>query len=315
MYYWKTYLHLDDNDKRFIKNQQIEKLYVKIMDVSWNAIYHAHPITETNLEYNIENDSCLEFVPVVFITNETLLQTNASEIDSLSKNIVLKTKQLCGKGYVSIKELQIDFDWSPKTKDKYFELLKKIKQQISNKTLSVTLRLHQLKHKYQTGVPPADRAMLMLYNMGKITYYNEPNSILNLRETKKYLSASPYALPLDFVLPLFNWGAQFSADKKFKGIVYHLDSNTLDSLKEFKKLPNGHYQLIIDYYNNAYNYFDYGDEIRTETVTKQDLTNLAQLCKNQVNAPFYTVSFFELNTDNVTKLDSASYEKIYHIFN
>ena len=315
MYYWRTNLYLGDQDKRFLKNQRIEKLYVKIMDITWNAVYHAYPSTSTNIENNLEKDTTLEFVPVVFITNETLLHSNANEIDTLSKNIVLKTKQLCGKGYSSIKEIQIDFDWSPKTKDNYFDLLKKIKQQTSDKTLSVTLRLHQLKNKYQTGIPPADRAMLMLYNMGKITNYNETNSILNVNETKKYLTASPYALPLDFVLPLFDWGVRFTNNKKFENIIYHVNSAELDTLKQFKKLPNGSYQLITDYYNNANNYFYYGDEIRTENVTKEDLISLSHLCQKQSNSANYTISFFELNTYNVNKLDSASYEEIYHCFN
>lgn len=315
MYYWKTNLYLDESDKQFIKNQRIEKLYVKIMDISWNATYKAHPITANDIERNLLADTIVEIIPVVFITNETLKYTKAEEIDTLAKKVVLKIKQLCGKGFEKTKELQIDFDWSPKTKTNYFELLKKIKLTIPNHILSVTLRLHQLKNKYETGIPPADRAMLMLYNMGKVANYNESNSILNIREAKTYLSTSPYALPIDFVLPLFDWAVKFSANKQFESILYNIKANDLDTMPQFKKLPNGNYQFISDYYNIGYNYFNHGDEIRCEGIEKNALLNLSKLCQQQINTKNYTVSFFEFKNSNLNPLDSIVYEEVFHNFN
>lgn len=312
MYYWQTNLYIDNIDISFIKKQQIDRLYVKIMDISWNSIYKAYPTTVLKIEEEIKNYSYLDVAPVIFITNETLLYTKKEDLDSLSKKLVLKTQQLCGSEFRRIKEIQIDCDWSPKTKDNYFELLQKIKLQIPTKTLSATLRLHQLKNKTQTGVPPVDRATLMLYNMGKITNYNESNSILNLEETKKYISSSSYDLPIDFILPLFNWGVKFS-NKEFNRIVYNIDKTVLDTNKAFKKLPNGNYQVITDYYSDEFNYFYFGDEIRLEDISKADLLELSKLCRSQATSKNFTVSFFELNHYN--KIDSTSYEEIYHTFN
>jgi hypothetical protein len=312
MYYWKTSLYLDDHDICFLKNQDIGRLYVKIMDISWNSIYQAYPTTALNIEQDLKNYSHLDIVPVIFITNETLLYTKKEDLDSLSKKLILKTQQLCGSEFRRIKELQIDCDWSPKTKDTYFELLQKIKEHIPSKTLSATLRLHQLKNKTQTGVPPVDRVTLMLYNMGKLTSYNETNSILNLEETKKYLGSSSYNLPMDFILPLFNWGVKFS-NKEFDRIVYNMNKTVLDTCKAFKKLPNGNYQVITDYYSDEVNYFYFGDEIRLEDITKTDLLELSDLCRSQATTKDFAVSFFELNYYN--KIDSTSYEEIYHYFN
>ena len=313
MYHWKTNLYLDENDISFLKRQKIEKLYIKIMDISWNTVYQAYPTTSLNIERDIKDYSFLDIVPVIFITNETLLHTNKKDLDTLSKKIVLKTQRLCGSEFDKIKELQIDCDWTPKTKDLYFELLQKIKQLVTHKTLSVTLRLHQLKNKKQTGIPPADKVSLMLYNMGKLTNYNESNSILNIEETKRYLSSSSYNLPMDFILPLFNWGVQFS-NKQFDKIVYNMPKSELDTNKAFIKLPNGHYMLITDYYKDNYNnYFTYGDEVRIEEITKQDLIELSNLCKSQATTHNFSVSFFEQNYYH--KIDSTSYEEIYHTFN
>jgi hypothetical protein len=313
MYFWKTHLYLDESDIRFLNNHHIQKLYTKIMDIDWNALYQAYPVTSTNIEDGIKRDTFIEIIPVIFITNESILNTPTGDLDTLSKKIVLKTKQLCGTQYSRIIELQIDCDWTPKTKEKYFDLLQKIKALIPGKQLSVTLRLHQLKHKSKTGVPPADRVMLMLYNMGKLTSYTESNSILNIEETKKYIINSSYNLPIDFVLPLFNWGVKFS-NKQFDRIVYNIKPMHLDTCKAFAKQPNGYYKAITDYYVIGQNYFYYGDEIRLETINEEDLLKLSRACCKKTTTHNFSVSFFELSPYYTNAIDSATYEKIYHTF-
>ncbi len=314
MYFWKTHFYLGENEMEFLKKHHIEKLYVKIMDIDWSAIYGAYPITTTSLEKDLNKcDSLVEIVPVVFITNESLLQTPASEIDTLGSKIILKAGQLCGEYYQNLKELQIDCDWTPKSKDRYFDLLQNIKHKLKGKQLSVTLRLHQLKYKSKTGIPPAHRAMLMLYNMGKLTNYNETNSILNITETKKYINGVDYELPLDFVLPVFNWGVKFSGER-FEKLIYNVSNTTFDTCKAFTKMPNGYYKMINDYYTLNDDYYSYNDEVRLENITKQDLLELSRICRRKANTRNFTVSFFELNPYYLNTIDSVSYEEVYHSF-
>lgn len=282
------------------------------MDIGWNTTYHAYPTTSNYIGKDIDKANTMAFIPVIFITNETLLHTTVDELDTLSNKIVLKTKKLCGENYSKIKEIQIDCDWTPMSKDIYFELLQKIKQKLNAKLLSVTLRLHQLKYKNSTGIPPADRATLMLYNMGKLTDYNEQNSILNLEESKSYLRSETYDLPMDFILPLFDWGVEFK-NKEFYSLIHNIKRETLDTNRVFKKMPNGNYSLITDYYEYLNSYFSYGDEIRLESISKKNLLELSGLCKALVSDTSATVSFFDMYHYN--KIDSASYEEIYHHFN
>lgn len=314
MYYWKTQLYINDYDERFIKNHDISKLYTKIMDIDWHAVYGAYPTTANDIEREFSRDSLTEIIPVIFLTNESILQTPNENIDTLGKKLVLKAAKLCGHGFNEVKELQLDCDWTPKSKEKYFKLIEVVKKQLNGRKLSVTLRLHQLKNKKITGIPPADRVMLMLYNMGKLSRYNEPNSILNISETKKYLAGSRYSLPMDFALPIFNWGIRFS-NKRFDGIIHRVNRETFDTCKAFVKQKNGLYHTVADYYTIDDNYFYNGDEIRIEDVSKEDLLKLPSMCKNISNSKKFCVSFFELNTYYVSKIDSASYEEIYNSFN
>jgi hypothetical protein len=73
--------------------------------------------------------------------------------------------------------------------------------------LSATIRLHQYKFPDRTGVPPADRGLLMFYNTGDIHDPDEPNSIFQPAAAEKYLHGAPprYPLPLDVALPVFSW--------------------------------------------------------------------------------------------------------------
>ena len=102
-------------------------------------------------------------------------------------------------------EIQIDCDWTKYSKEKYFYLLKKIKE-LSDKKLSCTLRLYPYKYPDIMGVPPVDKATLMCYNLIKPLSQQNKNSILDIEELKKYLNekkSSP--LHLDIVLPTFYW--------------------------------------------------------------------------------------------------------------
>ena len=117
--------------------------------------------------------------------------------------------------------MQIDCDWTAKTKDAYFAFLNALKKQafFQAKTLSVTIRLHQVKFRSQNGIPPADRGLLMCYNMGNLRHPETKNSIIEETELKKYIrDLDSYALPLDVALPIFDWYILFEGDR-YKGLV------------------------------------------------------------------------------------------------
>jgi hypothetical protein len=100
----------------------------------------------------------------------------------------------------------LDCDWSAKTKAKFFRLTRIMNDSL-DVPLTATIRLHQYANPKGTGVPPADRGMLMPYNVGQITAQGDGNSIFDLSIAEPYFtSSSPYPLPLDIGLPAFSWG-------------------------------------------------------------------------------------------------------------
>src|SRR3954465_4339768 len=82
MYYWETHVYLGEEQREFLKKRHIQKLYVKILDIGWNEVFHAHPLVSSKMYDKIEQNRNINIVPVIFITNESILKTPATDIDT-----------------------------------------------------------------------------------------------------------------------------------------------------------------------------------------------------------------------------------------
>lgn len=314
VYFWQTDFYLGTEEQAFLKAHQVEKIYAKIMDIDWNAAYGAYPTTSTPVSRQLERDSSTELIPVVFITNEVFRHTEPRDMNILANKIILKTAQLCGNAE-KIRELQVDCDWSASTKQAYFALLTSLKQKWPGSVLSATIRLHQFKNSRQAGVPPVDRGMLMMYNMGRIADYDERNSIFNSSEALPYLvNAEAYPLPLDMALPSFNWGIVFR-NHHIERIFHRITRQVADTCSFLVKEPNGMYRVNTDYWSDgAGHYLRYGDEIRIEDIDDKTLLQAAAMARQAVNTSNVTVSLFELGSSVLTRIDSLAYEKVFDRF-
>ncbi len=63
------------------------------------------------------------------------------------------------------REIQIDCDWTERTRNAYFQLLTALKREpfLQGKILSATIRLHQVKYVQRSGIPPADRGRVCFF--------------------------------------------------------------------------------------------------------------------------------------------------------
>ena len=175
-----------------IEKFQVQHLYIKWFDIAW--IDHKNmgaPIAVLKASSNIKPLFNKPFSPVIFINNslfqkidssgcvllasqiQTAIQKKAQQINH---TLALQQSNL----YDNISEIQIDCDWTKPTKNKYFYFLECLKRLISNKQLSVTLRLFPYKYQSEMGIPPVDKAVLMCYNMEPIKNVNTINSIFNI---------------------------------------------------------------------------------------------------------------------------------------
>ena len=255
-----------------------QKIYIKVLDISYSSkIEVINTIFQTK-----PNDI---FVPVVYITNDTMKNVDYSII---SNQIIRNLKAT----NLSFEELQIDCDWSSSTQSNYFKLLEDLKVKL-NKTLSTTIRLHQIKYYVKTGIPPVDYGVLMYYNMSDISDINTKNSILDNDIAKKYhYNFDSYKLKLKLALPLYSQAIQFRENKALD-IFEGAEKKIFD--ENFKALDNNKYEVINStYFKGRYVYK--GDIFRFEDSEKEDIKtafdDFFKISKNRFNEViFYTLKY------------------------
>ena len=303
-YFWKTRYDGTPLERQYVNSLHAKKLYVRIMDVSLDEI-SGSPVPVTPIVFKDKLPRGLEIVPVVFISNNILLDTSKPKLHELASRILrfVEAKvQQAGKS--KFDELQIDCDWTASTRASYFYLLQEIADGLKGRVLSATLRLHQLKNLERNGIPPVDRVMLMCYNMGNLRKYGDQNSILDLAELKKYAGTNltRYPVKMDLGLPLFSWAVVFR-DRQYAGISKTIRLADLQKRNQFIFRGKNRYSALV-------NMPQYGiranDELRWEDCSIKQLGEVANYLSPLLPRDSLNLIYFHL--DEATIKHFSPYE-------
>jgi hypothetical protein len=311
-YYWKSVFKLSDTEQQALKTLQVKTMYIKFFDVAWDNTSNAPtPIAQLRIaDDGFLQQSNLNIIPTIFITNESIAKIDSTKTTALAADMFKLTKQiLIANKLKIISEIQIDCDWTAKTKDNYFALLNKLQSMDTSIIFSSTIRLHQIKFAGTTGVPAIQRGMLMCYNMGNLANEKTNNSILEIAELKKYIgNLKNYPLPLDVALPLFNWKVHFR-NGVFKGLIQDLPTSTFTT-NMFKKEANK-FIALQDTLWQGYD-FKKGDIIRDEQSNYKAVLSAASLISAEISNKNIRVSLYHLDTLTLNKFTTHEMENIFN---
>ncbi len=229
LYEWRSSADVGADDLPILDSLGISRLYVRLFDVQVDpATGESTPASVVQYDTPLPHD--LAVIPTIYITLATIRALDdGAAIDTLADRILRKVRSTMPvTGHTDFDELQIDCDWTASTQTTYFRLLECLRSQLPEATvLSATIRLHQIKFRRQSGVPPVDRGLLMVYNTGEVTALDESNAIIRADVVDDYISTlDEYPLPLDVALPIFSWGVRFHFDR-FAEILPDLDSASI----------------------------------------------------------------------------------------
>jgi hypothetical protein len=319
-YYWKSSSYFDDESVKGINKLKVKKIYYKLFEVDYNEAMGNFPYQKNYPNYYTFRDlDSVNVVPTVFIRNEIFQYNDEKSLDKLADNIVFLIDKHHKESYYNSQEkiifeyseIQIDCDWTKSTKDKYFYLLKKIKE-LSKKQISCTLRLYPYKYPDIMGIPPVDKAMLMCYNLIKPLSNKTKNSILDLDELKSYLNKrTSYPIHLDVVLPVFYW-TQWYQNDRFSGLLNINSSDIKTFTKEVKPMW---YEVTKDTTYNYKNYFRIGDQIKCEEVDSKKIMEAISIIKNNVELDKNTtISLFDLGESTFKKYSNEEISSFYSSF-
>jgi hypothetical protein len=308
-YYWKSGFQLSGYEKTKMDSLNINTLYVKFFDVDWDEVTR-QPIPKAVISFKEKPDFAI--IPTVFITNESLQQTDSAKTGWLADKIVTLVKAILAKDSLALPaEIQIDCDWSASTKEKYFALLKNIRKLLPGVVLSATIRLYQTKYYDKAGVPPVEKGLLMCYNMGNLKDVATGNSIIETAELKKYIgNLGSYPLELDVALPIFSWKVWFTGGN-YNGIIRDLPDTLLYS-RLFTK-NNNSFTAVSDTQVAGYG-IKKGDVIRLETSEKSVVLAAAETVSARLKNTRCRVSLYHLDSLLLSKYSTNELESMYHSF-
>ncbi len=314
-YFWRTVFDLSASDQQALLRQGINRLYTRFFDVLPDpSTLKPNPVQDIRFIKPV--DSRLEIVPVVFIANDALLHLDDSVVLTLAREIVHRIFQLQNRQQGQhLQEIQIDCDWTPSTRERYFDLLSSIRARLKKEKiiLSATIRLHQVKYYERTGVPPVDRGMLMFYNMGKLEDLRTANSIYDAHTAACYLyNFSTYPLPLDVALPCFSWAVVIAAGHVSRLVTEGLDVPP-DTVKGLERTDANHFKVIRE--TKLWNgYLHPGESIRLEKVDAALCKDAALQIAPYLHAKSLHVAIYHLKKNQINADEKQAFERIYHCF-
>lgn len=307
-YHWKNKLSLSAEDVSVLQNFPAKTLYIRYFDVQW-AGGSATPVAMAQLDWTTL-PKATAVIPVVFITNETFRNLSTKQSAQLAPKVAHKIQTMSAG--LSFEEIQIDCDWSAGTRERYFLFLYELRKILPSVQLSVTIRLHQLKYRVEAGIPPADRGMIMPYNLENPARFSSRNSIYDSRTAGQYLrQQAPYPLPCDVALPLFSWGVQFRGEE-FRGFLHGLRPEQTKDMLFLQSDEEIFYRVIADtVFQNLY--LRRGDRIKMESVSTDDLSEMLRWLAPVLPNDSFRMTFFHLDQPVLHAYDVSQLQKLAQV--
>lgn len=277
VYYWSTVLDIDSTKQAFIDSHGVNRMYIRYFDVV--AGEDGSPVPNATLRFRTGVPEGVEVVPAVYIVNECM----AADTTGLAGLILKRILQMNATNDIGgVKEIQIDCDWTRRTRQRYFSFLRTLRRLAAAEGIEVTatIRLHQLSE----GAPPVDRGVLMMYNTGDFTDISCQKPILDMRDAAPYLRhLADYELPLSAAYPIYSWRILFRGGR-YVGIMHRDDD-----------LP------VLQ-----------GDSIVIRAPTLGDITDAAKSISSRRIQANREIILFDLNNQNITRFKPDDYEKIFN---
>ncbi len=335
-YYWRSTLELSGGERQALRDLHADRVYLRAFDVVADDAGAARFVGELRVR-EASLPRALHVVPVVFLRNQVFARLTPPQTRELAARVWQRVLALwqplaLPDGNAAIAELQVDCDWTDTTRERFFEFVKALRAVgPPGLKLSSTIRLHQVKFRERTGVPPVERGMLMFYNMGQFSSKAEDRAIFDANIAARYLErVGEYPLPLDVALPIWSWTLQLRGERVV-GLLQSTDPAELQELDFLRavepsadgngstnelapSLPSQRYEVLrTTFLHGAL--LRQGDVLKGETLTAADLQTAGDLLAEHLSpdeAP-RTVALFDLSDKNLERHHVANLDHAFRM--
>ena len=326
VYWWKTVYDPDSTELSFLKEHDIQRMYVRYFDVIYDPANRPEPIVpNATLQFRQSFPEGVEIVPTIFITNEAMgswpkertndyyywepepMKSTGYYVDQ----IIYRIKAMNARNQVhGIREVQVDCDWSRTTRESFFKFCRLLRERLHAEgiALSSTIRMHQLRE----DAPPVDRGVLMCYNTGALRNVTTKNSILSADDVYSHMKGvnmHDFGIPMDVAYPTFGWSAMYSQENRFLGLVRTTD---LSDTTTFEPQGDGLYKILRDC-SAGHAVMKAGNILRleeSEFSTVSQVKSQIDLKRDQKELGYSTI-LYHLDSTNLSKYTYEEIESLY----
>lgn len=307
VYYWRTTMSLDSAERDFLTRHDVGKMYVRFFDV---VMRHGAAQPNATIAGLDSVPAGIRIVPVVFIMENCL----SGDTTGLAARVVQRVAQMCDTHGINADELQIDCDWTLRSKRTLYDILERMRSHTRRLgwRLSATIRLHQLA----MDPPPVDYGVLMMYNTGDVRSADGTNPILDASHVAPYLHyLDDYRLPLCAAYPCFGWQLLYQRGE-FKAILY---SANLDDTTMYREVRPGRYIVVRRHATPEYNsdrsgqaWIEAGDSV----IVMRPSADLIVATRDRIAAHRPEMNaqiiLYSLNSQQMNHYNNTFYETIYN---
>jgi hypothetical protein len=300
---------------------RVTRLFVRFLDLAWSADANApRPVAVLEIPPGGPVPAGIEVVPVVFVRSEVFDRVAASELPALAERVLRQVRAVADAAGLSSRELQLDCDWTEATRDRYFAFLDALRVLAKPRgvALSATIRLHQVKYRERTGVPPVERGMLMFYNVARITAGADAPSIFDPAAAARYTGRiRDYPLPLDAALPIWAW-AVHERGRDVVGLLQSVDPAELGSVEWLRPAGPGRFVAARTAFLHGDLVRD-GDILRVESAGAEEARAAAEMLaaafpRAVPGRRARTVALFDLSERNLRRHGEPGLEALFPPF-
>jgi len=315
-YYWRTTFDLTTAEQRALSELSVDKLYLRAFDVVLGRDDAPELVGVVQVRENLALPENVEVVPVVFLKNQIFVNAEPEGESALALQVWKELSNLgkaLGKAR-DFQELQLDCDWTDLTRERYFAFVRALRAlSPPGLRMSATIRLHQIKFRERTGVPPVDRGMLMFYNMGSFSGESKDRSIFDAEAAQRYLARlDTYPLALDAALPIWSWTLQLR-DGQVVGLLQSTDPAELPRLDFVAPQTEQRFEVTRTTFLHG-TLLRAGDVLKAETLSAADLRQAASLLTQNLARPASvrrTVALFDLAERNLSRYGLPALEQTF----
>jgi hypothetical protein len=295
---------IDEYRQKLLQETNTNKVYIKIFDVVFNE-WQQRPLPLAQVEFDSTSlkwlkSSGIEIVPVLYINNDLLEKINADRVNALTDRIMILLKtRLDQFDLLKINTVHLDCDWSPGSKDKYFQLLNYLQllPYFVGKQISVAVRPKQVEDSEQFGLPPVKRAVYTI-DLQHVKF--NPEAI------------SGYPLPLDLCLPIFNEPVVFRNSSAIDALSGLPDSVWMD--ERVSRNAGDFLEVTKDTLVSTH-YFKRGDRIEYSNSDTAALSRIARLIQPKLKSSAMTIILNELDSVKIRQYGTGQLKAALDLFN